>query len=79
MPTNPYYPQNPYYQQNQPGVQRGYGGGYQYPPASRYYSNPYAFPPQNNYPYYDSDQYYVPPKSYGTNDYNNNENVFERF
>lgn len=40
-------------------------------PASRYYSNPYAFPPQNSYPYYDGDQYYVPPSSYGVNRDNN--------
>jgi hypothetical protein len=39
---------------------------YQYQqPASRYYSNPYAMPPQNQYPYYDGDQYYVPPTYYG--------------
>lgn len=46
-----------------------YNGGYQYQyqPASRYYNNPYAVPPQNQYPYYDGDQYYVPPTSYGTN------------
>ena len=38
-------------------------------PASRYYSNPYANPPQNYYPYYDGDQYYAPPASYGSTDY----------
>ncbi len=30
-------------------------------PGSRFYSNPYALPPSNYYPYYDADQYYVPP------------------
>ena len=46
-----------------------YNGGYQYKqqPASRYYSNPYAIQQQSPYPYYDGDQYYVPPTSYGTN------------
>lgn len=75
----PYYQQNPYYYQNPPTVQPGYGGGYQYPPASRYYQNPYAFPPQNQYPYYDSDQYYVPPSSYGTTDIDNPDGGFEKF
>jgi hypothetical protein len=36
---------------------------YQFPNSS-YYSNPYALPPQNKYPYYDGDQYYVPPTYY---------------
>jgi len=31
-----------------------------YVPSSRQYSNPYAFTPQN-FPFYDSDQYYTPP------------------
>ena len=49
---------NPYYGQPY--------GGYQQP-SSRYYSNPYTIPPRNNqYPYYDGDQYYVPPTYYGT-------------
>ncbi len=75
----PYYQQSPYHYQVPPTVQRGYGGGYQYPPASRYYSNPYAFPPQNHYPYYDSDQYYVPPSTYGSTDYDNPDGGFEKF
>lgn len=29
-------------------------------PSSKQYSNPYAFTPQN-FPFYDSDQYYTPP------------------
>lgn len=33
-----------------------------YAPASRYYNNPYALKPPANFPYYDSDQYYVPPR-----------------
>jgi len=34
-----------------------------FPPASRFYSNPYALKPPRNYPFYDSDHYYVPPKN----------------
>jgi hypothetical protein len=30
-------------------------------PSSRMYNNPYSHPPKNYYPYYDSDNYYVPP------------------
>lgn len=40
-------------------------GGMQYPPASRFYSNPYALKPPPEYPYYDSDQYYTPPRGQG--------------
>ncbi len=48
--SQPYYSPSPYqYQQ----------------PASRQYNNPYAVAPQNVYPYYDGDQYYVPPTNYG--------------
>lgn len=43
----------------QPYQQRQYGG-------SRSYSDPYAFPAQ--YPYYDSDHYYVPPSYYNSSD-----------
>lgn len=35
-------------------------------PYSRRYVNPYAYPPRNYYPYYDYDQYYVPPSNYST-------------
>ncbi len=37
-----------------------------YPPqgGSRFYSNPYAIPATTQYPYYDADQYYVPPTYY---------------
>ncbi len=35
----------------------------QYPPASRFYSNPYSFNPPVAFPFYDSDQYYVPPRN----------------
>ena len=35
-----------------------------YQPNSRAYSNPYAFPQQYAPPFYDSDQYYVPPTNY---------------
>ena len=76
-----YHRVSPYYQPPMPTptVQRGYGGGYQYPPASRYYSNPYAFPPQNHYPYYDADQYYVPPTYYGPTDNDVSDGEFEKF
>lgn len=33
-----------------------------YKPSSRYYNNPYSFKPPANFPYFDSDQYYVPPQ-----------------
>lgn len=64
-----YPPQQQYYQQ-QGGYPAQNPGGYyqpytnQAPPSSRFYSNPYAIPPSNNYPYYDGDQYYVPPNAY---------------
>jgi hypothetical protein len=35
-----------------------------YQPNSRAYSNPYALPQQYATPYYDSDQYYIPPTNY---------------
>jgi hypothetical protein len=82
VPNNSVQPasfQNPRYQPQQyapqPARQDGYyysqpyyQGGYQYQqqPSSRHYSNPYAIAPQNQYPYYDGDQYYVPPTSYGS-------------
>ncbi len=48
-PVHPHYPQQ----------------NYQSRPYSGYYRNPYSYPPQNYYPYYyDSDQYYVPPRAY---------------
>jgi hypothetical protein len=77
----PYYQQqqNPYYYQAPPTVSPGYGGGYGYPPASRSYSNPYSFPPRNQYPYYDSDQQYVPPSYYGTTDNSTPDGGFEKF
>jgi hypothetical protein len=70
VPPTPYAPaparQDGYYYapQQQPAYQ------YQQP-ASRYYSNPYAMPPQNQYPYYDGDQYYVPPTYYGSPNHDN--------
>jgi hypothetical protein len=33
-------------------------------PNSRAYQNPYNLPPRNYYPYYDADQYYIPPRYY---------------
>ncbi len=56
-----------------------YGGHYQYQyPSSRRYNNPYAFPPQNQYPYYDGDQYYVPPTYYGRS-INDNSAINQKF
>lgn len=52
----PYYPPQGY---GQPSYQPAAAG-------SRFYSNPYAIPPTSSYPYYDADQYYVPP-SYSAN------------
>lgn len=54
---NYYAPQPPIYTNSPYNYQQ---------PASRSYSNPYALPPQNQYPYYDGDQYYVPPTYYGS-------------
>ena len=67
LPVPQYGQPNPYYYQPQP-VQSVAPVYYAPAPASRYYSNPYAFPPQGQYPYYDGDQYYVPPTNYGTSD-----------
>jgi hypothetical protein len=60
----PAKPEQGYYAQPAPY----YDGGYQYKqqPASRYYKNPYTIQQQSQYPYYDGDQYYVPPTSYGS-------------
>ncbi len=33
-------------------------------PASRTYNNPYSFQPPAQYPYYDADQYYIPPSNF---------------
>lgn len=43
-----------------------------YKPSSRSYSNPYSFKPPENFPYFDSDQYYVPPQgvNHGGNGFN---------
>ena len=62
--TPDYYyrqPAYPNYYQPQPYTQNPYQGNYG---GSRYYSNPYAIPSQQSYPYYDGDQYYVPPTYY---------------
>ncbi len=40
-----------------------------YPAASRFYTNPYALKPPAQYPYYDSDQYYTPPRGQGYDSY----------
>ncbi len=52
-----------YYPQQQQGY---YPPASPYPPqgGSRFYSNPYAIPAATQYPYYDADQYYVPPTYY---------------
>ena len=73
---NHYQPVYQYPNAYQPPVNRR--DGYYYSPRayrapSSYYSNPYAFPPQNNYPYYDGDQYYVPPSYYGTGSISDNQ------
>ena len=34
-----------------------------YQPSSRYYNNPYSFKPPAQFPYFDSDQYYIPPRA----------------
>lgn len=55
-----------------------------YEPSSRYYNNPYSFKPPLNFPYFDSDQYYVPPTGYDNKGYdqssgqrnNNNNNLY---
>lgn len=36
-----------------------------YEPSSRYYNNPYSFKPPAKFPYFDSDQYYIPPRASG--------------
>ncbi len=46
---------------------------------SRSYSNPYNNPPQNYYPYYDFDQYYVPPTQYKNVEQNNNSGPSSKF
>ncbi len=33
-----------------------------YEPSSRFYNNPYSFKPPAQFPYFDSDQYYIPPR-----------------
>lgn len=33
-----------------------------YEPSSRFYNNPYSFKPPAQFPYFDSDQYYTPPR-----------------
>lgn len=56
---NPYQYQNQYYQAPVVPYQQQY-----YPPNSRAYNNPYVLPQQYASPYYDTDQYYVPPTNY---------------
>lgn len=53
---------NSSYNYNQGNYPRSYQPYYQ--PNSRTYNNPYNYPPRNYYPYYDFDQYYVPPTQY---------------
>ncbi len=55
------YRNNPYRNIQQPYDMR-YGG---FVPNSRSYNNPYDFSQQQgNYPYYDTERYYVPPSYY---------------
>ena len=58
-----YYENNkiPYQYQNQYAPIQQYQP---YIPNSRVYTNPYALPQQYSPPYYDSDQYYIPPTNY---------------
>lgn len=63
--THPYYPSQNYFYQGEPYYQQPYPAE----PGSRFFSNPYAIPPSGSYlpypyPYYDTDQYYVPPSYY---------------
>ena len=51
----------PYQYQNQYAPTQQYQP---YAPNSRAYNNPYALPQQYATPYYDADQYYVPPTNY---------------
>lgn len=56
---------NQQHYQNQGYYQQQNNGYYPYPQGgSRSYENPYDLPPSSNYQYYDSDQYYVPQRSY---------------
>jgi hypothetical protein len=63
MPKN--YSQPNYYQypNNYYNAPSNYYQPY-YQPNSRAYNNPYALPQQYASPYYDTDQYYVPPTNY---------------
>jgi hypothetical protein len=54
----------PNYQYNQQYQRQQNVPKYYYPPNSRYYNDPYILPQQNASPYYDIDQYYVPPTNY---------------
>lgn len=60
-----YGTQNAPYQNGQQYQNRQYQNPYQ-SGGSRAYSNPYAFDPAPQYPYYEADQYYVAPKTYGS-------------
>lgn len=44
-------------------------------PYSRGYFNPYSHPPRKYAPYYDYDQYYVPPSEYNDNEEGNSSAV----
>lgn len=65
VPSSPAIP-NSSYNYNQNNYPRSYQPQYQ--PNSRSYSNPYSYPTRNYYPYYDFDQYYVPPTQYQGNE-----------
>lgn len=74
---NQYSPPRQNYNYNSPPSY--YGSPYQYQyPSSRQYNNPYALPPQSQYPYYDGDQYYVPPTYYGRS-INDNSAINQKF
>ncbi len=78
-PPNPVKVAPDYYYRQQSAANSGYtqpaqnnappssqASPYGYVPNSRYYTNPYQFQAPMQYPYYDSDHYYVPPTYYGT-------------
>lgn len=60
--TPDYYYRAPVQRPKSYPVTNSNGPTKQYPPASRYYKNPYSLKPPQQYPYYDSDEYYVPPQ-----------------
>ncbi len=50
----------------------------EFAPASRFYSNPYSLKPPQNFPLYDSDHYYSPPKNSSYQEYIGPQNPSQR-